>query len=109
MIARTMNGLDTAFALLADPARRRLLVTLWEHDDGSGTKPIPLDRLLGDREHRTMRVRMYHVHLPKLADERIVEWDRESNTVATGPRFDVVRPLLELLENNPNAVPNEWL
>lgn len=42
-------------------------------------------------------LRLYHVHLPKLADYGFIEWERDAHVVAKGPRFDEMTPLLELL------------
>jgi len=43
---------------------------------------------------------VYHNHLPKLDDLGFVSWDRENGVVATGPQFEEIRPLLELLADN---------
>lgn len=42
-------------------------------------------------------LRLHHVHLPHLTEHGYVEWSRDAGLVRAGPRFDEVRPLLELL------------
>lgn len=105
---------DNAFKAMADPQRRSLLVEL--HDDG----PLRVPELTGvSRELSAANeafldeylsgsvevadadedlVRMHLVHLPTLAEDGFVEWDSESNVVKKGPRFDEVRPLLDLVD-----------
>lgn len=43
---------------------------------------------------------LHHVHLPKLAHAGYIEWDRDSNVVARGPRYNEIEPLLELLREH---------
>ena len=104
---------DDVFDALAAGSRRHLLIELATHDPyhvpelsdgslevaeadegllrthlaGSGTIPGVNDDLL----------RMHYVHLPKLVDYGFVEWDRDAHVVTKGPRFDDLRPILELL------------
>lgn len=80
------------FGVLTDETRRRVLEIL----DGSPAAVSEQDlaeRLAvraGSSESgaetsdvaASLRVRLYHVHLPKLADHGIVDWDREEETVA---------------------------
>jgi hypothetical protein len=47
---------------------------------------------------------MRHVHLPKLDAAEYVDWDRETDDVRPGPRFDEIRPLLEVLLENRDRV-----
>ena len=104
---------EDVFDALADSRRRQVLVELLtdnpqhvpelsersqeiaEADEGllqqhlSGSPGIPA----GDEE----LLRLYYVHLPKLADYGFIEWDRDAHVVTKGPRFDEMKPLLELL------------
>lgn len=50
-------------------------------------------------------IRMYHVHLPKLAAHGFIKWERDAHTVTKGPRFDEVRPLLEGAADHPETSP----
>lgn len=98
--------IDTMFDALADPRRRRLLVDLLEHNPQQVEKPpgSPRERDAAEREW----IETHHVHLPKLADYGFVEWDREEDTVTKGPKFDEIRPALELLDDNRDVLPAEW-
>ncbi|ELZ14037.1 hypothetical protein C478_07839 [Natrinema thermotolerans DSM 11552] len=97
---------DDAFDALANSHRRRLLLSLLTHN--------PQDVSTVDGRHWEIAetgdelTRKYHVHLPKLADYGYIEWHREAGNVVKGPRFDEIRPLLELLDDNRDELPDGW-
>ncbi|WP_123538017.1 DUF7344 domain-containing protein [Halosimplex salinum] len=113
-----MIGASELFGILADDMRRRLLLLLFETEpvtvpDGVLTRSAaasPTARADGRGSHqsrRTVEVRLYHVHLPKLVAAGVVEWEREANLVRRGPEFEAVEPLLELLSENAAKLPQE--
>nr|WP_233510394.1 MULTISPECIES: hypothetical protein [unclassified Haloferax] len=54
----------------------------------------------GGRNRDRLKVELFHIHLPKLADAGFVEWNRHRGSVARGPRFDEIEPLLRFLDEN---------
>lgn len=103
MTHRTVDpSLDATFDALGDRYRRRLLVALLEREPRHAT-----DAFDGDVPEARIEVR--HQHLPKLATTGFVEWDRETNELWRGNRFDEVRPLLELLSANDDDLPDDWV
>lgn len=66
------------------------------------TGPLEIDDV--DKES----IRLYHNHLPKLVDYGFIEWNRDENKVQKGPKFDEIRPLLVLLEENRETFPDDW-
>lgn len=72
-----------------------------------------LDEFLSDSQDITgtdkPAIRLYHIHLPKLAAAGFIEWDREANKVEKGPQFEEIRPLLELMEEHRETLPDGWL
>ncbi|WP_433634075.1 DUF7344 domain-containing protein [Halomicrococcus sp. NG-SE-24] len=102
--------MDTVLDVLANKYRRRVLVTLLEHNPQDDDDPkIPADIDLGDEELEALRTHMTHTHLPKLEDMGFIEWDRDVNTVRKGSQFDEVQPLLELIENHTDELPDDCL
>lgn len=98
---------DEVMDALSDGRRRKLLVALLDH----GTLEVsPVGS--GDAETRTNAVEriatMNHVHLPKLVEYRFIDWDGQSREVERGPKFDEIRPLLELLDDHEDELPLEW-
>jgi hypothetical protein len=53
--------------------------------------------------------RMVHAHLPTLEDPDLVEWDRDDEVVPRGPRFDEIRPPLELMADHEDDLPDDRL
>lgn len=51
-------------------------------DDDAG---IPARDAVTDEDPVRLEIRMIHVHLPKLDDAGVVEWDRETTEVRKGP------------------------
>jgi len=92
---------DELFELLSNARRRRVRSFLHEADDGA----VALDELVdhvvrqgtdgesGDRE--AAAVALHHVHLPKLADGGVIEYDSRTETVRYrgGPEHDRLREL----------------
>jgi predicted transcriptional regulator len=92
-------SLDLLFEMVADRDRRRLLVALHEigrpERNGHPDSEVTIDpNALGLR-----KTTMVHVTLPKLERAGLIEWDRDRSAVSRGPRFEGVRPLLELLDS----------
>ena len=105
---------DEAFEPLADGQRRELLIEVLE----SGRYDVPelsdasqeiaeanrgflreylstaRESSAGDKE----LIRMHLVHIPTLADDRFIEWNRDDHVVTKGPRFDELVPVLELID-----------
>lgn len=117
-----MPDVSTLFELLADVTRRRVLFQLCGTEsirvpedvrpDGTGASsgtatapetrpPFHLD------DHRSLRVELYHRHLPKLADAGLVDWDAETGVVVRGDRFATVEPALRLLDDNADVFSGE--
>lgn len=99
--AVTTATTDELFALLTDVHRRRVLVSLL---DDSVVDP---ETALLDED--CSAVELQHAHLPKLDDAAVVDWDRGDGAVRRGPQFESIRPTLELLADNPDHLPSNWL
>jgi predicted transcriptional regulator len=99
-------SMDDVLDSMANEQRRTLLVALLEHNPQDDT---PLVDAESDAAAVERLVTMQHVHLPKLADYGIIEWDRETHEVTKGPKFDEIRPLLELLAEHEDELPADWL
>ncbi|MFH5802123.1 ArsR family transcriptional regulator [Haladaptatus sp. CMAA 1911] len=104
------TSLDSVLDAIANKYRRRLLVALLEHNPQDDDDPqIPADVEFEGEDLESLQIQMTHTHLPKLEDAGFIEWDRATNTVRKGPRFEEIRPLLELMHNHADELPDEWL
>ncbi len=90
--------MDTQFEALANVHRRRLLVSLTEHNPQAAQPVASNASITTDDERR--KIQMHHVHLPKLEAYGYITWDRETNQVVKGPAFDEIEPLLTVLIEN---------
>jgi hypothetical protein len=55
------------------------------------------------------QISVNHSHLPKLADMGFIEWDRESGELSKGPEWEEIAPLLTLIYDHRDELPDEWL
>lgn len=99
---------DDALDALADVQRRELLLSLLEHNPQDDS-PVVIGDSESEVEALENLTEMNHVHLPKLVEYGFIEWDKENNEVMKGPEFAEIRPLLELLDDHSNELPDGWL
>ncbi|WP_394743175.1 DUF7344 domain-containing protein [Natronococcus roseus] len=102
--------MDNLLDVLANKYRRRVLVALLEHNPQNDHDPQIPDSVNHEaKDLESLMINMRHTHLPKLEEAGFIEWNRETNTVKKGPQFEEIRPLLELMENHADELPDDWL
>ena len=111
---------DSSFDALSNERCRELLVSLLDGDRrtvpelSEDTREIANSNEELLRKHLDSRreisgvdedlLRLRLVHLPKIAGYGFVEWNPDANVASRGPRFDDLRPLLEMIDD-PREVP----
>ncbi|TMT81459.1 ArsR family transcriptional regulator [Haloterrigena sp. H1] len=103
------TDLGTILTTLADQSRRRLLMSLIEHNPQEDKVNIPEDIHMGEKELEALQSEFFHMHLPKLESEGYIRWKKDSHEVVKGPEFDEIRPLLELISNHQDELPDGWI
>lgn len=98
---------DTAFRLLANRHRRRFLLRFTEIDPNEEVA-VPDDLAFLGEDMETIATELRHTHLPMLSEAGVVDWDRGASTVRRGPLFDELEPLLDLLIERRDRLPDEW-
>lgn len=98
--------LNDALDALAHSQRRKLLFSLLDHDPQTDS-PVPAAN--SEDETNTQIVKMHHVHLPKLADYGFIDWNQETHEVTKGPNFGKIDPLLKLLADHEDDLPEIWV
>lgn len=105
--AETISS-DDIMEAMAHIQRRKLLLALLE-ENPQDDKPV----VVADSDSETAAIgrliSMNHVHLPKLVEYGFIEWDQETHEVMKGPQFDEIRPLLELLDDHEDELPDDWI
>jgi len=89
--------IDDHFDALADEQRREVLLAILDknpRDDRSVTTTVRAN------EERSRATKLHHVHLPKLEEYGLIDWNRGRHEITKGPLFDQIRPLLVFLEEN---------
>ena len=109
----SLNGLarvplDDALEALRHIQRRKLLFGLLDREplvDHPTTPPDSED----ETDTLDRLVAMKHVHLPKLVEYGFIDWNRDTLDVTKGPKFGEIVPLLELLADHEDELPEGWL
>lgn len=104
----TTTTLETVFTVLSDPTRRRILENIRAHNPRTSAEITLEDFVTSNDDRDHLRIELYHAHLPKLASEDFIDWDRKTGTITRGPKFEEICPLLTLLEEHEEKLPGEW-
>lgn len=90
--ANAHASLDDVLVALSNAQRRKLL-------DSLNADSPPTD---AENSGTTLDydIAMHHIHLPILADRRLINWNRETNRVTKGPNFEMAEAILEFLEDS---------
>lgn len=107
-----MGEYDEVFEALSEHHRRQLLVELLltpqRIPEPTGAAQEMLDAneaLLREQLTRAGSIRdvdeyvvsMHSIHLPKLAEDELITWHRETDLITQGPNFGDAKPFLKLL------------
>lgn len=104
---RTILSIDQLLDVLASNYRRRIVRQL---SDGSAITLDSLvtsitgarmdDRSMGEApDYESTRIALCHSHLPKLVDSDVIAFDRETETIASGPQLRTATTVLDAIEN----------
>jgi hypothetical protein len=101
------DHLDTYLQLVADRNRRILLQKLRLEANGKVHIDDLVDQLQGEGPANNLRsdreqlaIRLYHAHLPKLAEHGVVEYDLEDGTI----KYQSDEELEAILDSLPDEV-----
>lgn len=103
------SHVSRVFEVLANRYRRQLLLAMSETNPQNDGDLDPLGLL--EQEDMTddldvTQVSLHHVHLPKLADMGFIEWNHESGELSKGPNWAEIAPLLRLMRNHQDELPD---
>jgi Ser-tRNA(Ala) deacylase AlaX len=96
------------FDALKHPYRRRILMLVSEGNPRDEDEFDVEDLATEDDDLELFTTELYHAHLPKLADAGYVEWDEDTHTVRRGPNFEEIAPLLRLMDDHRDELPDGW-
>lgn len=105
-------SLDTMFDELWNIHGHRILVAIADQNPPTEDEFTPASLAADeadDDDRNGVNTELDNVHLPKLAEHGYIEWDPESQTIWRGPNFDEIAPLLRLVDDHRDELPEGWL
>jgi hypothetical protein len=102
------TSFDSRLDALGHIDRRRLLLALL-HANAEGDLPVGVEQLEHATAENSSQLSMHHAHLPKLDDHGFIDANLNHYSVTPGPRFEEIKPLLDLLDTNRVQLPDDWL
>lgn len=105
---------DRAVNALGHRYRRRLLVALLDHNPQDEDDAQEAEDALGtvagaQSDAELIETELIHNHLPRLEELGYITWDREAGDIGRGPNWDEIEPLLRLLREHGEDLPDGWL
>ncbi|TKX79084.1 hypothetical protein EXE53_17715 [Halorubrum sp. SD626R] len=103
---------ETALELLTNQQRRQILRRVADTPDGTTVDQLTQHLRGADSfhpngngsvEHR--RIELHHVHLPKLQEASVIEYDTGQGTVRRGREFQEVLDLLKAIDDHREDIP----
>lgn len=98
------TGFDQIAEALGDRARRQVLVELLDHNPVDQREALGKNNTNADKKRE---IQLYHSHLPKLDDMDYIEWDRDHGTIVKGSNWEEIEPMVRLLNENKDRIPND--
>jgi hypothetical protein len=102
------SRLDWMFDALKHPYRRRILMLVSEHNPRDEDEFTIENLATDDEDLELLTTALYHTHLPKLVDAGYIEWDEGSHIIRRGPNFEEIAPLLRLMDDHQDELPEGW-
>lgn len=96
-------GVDRAANILRSRHRRRILLGL-----AADRVEREADVAMRRPDQGKIMSELRSTHLPMLAEEGIIEWDRETGEIRKGPNFEEIEPILRLLQEHDDELPPFW-
>lgn len=84
-------------------------MALLEHNPQDDGDQDPLDILVDGQAADNLEISIIHNHLPTLSEMGFIEWDRETNEISKGPKWDEIAPVLTLIHEHRDELPDGWL
>jgi hypothetical protein len=109
MEKQDQRSVNDVLDALSNPYRRQLLVALVEHNPQDDDDHDPLDILTQAEEAAVLESELVHTHLPKLEDMDYISWDKNTNKISKGPNWDEIAPILKLMHDHRDELPEGWL
>jgi DNA-binding transcriptional ArsR family regulator len=96
---------ETALELLTNQQRRQILRRVADAPDGTTVDQLTqhlggADSLRSDGNGSAEGIELHHVHLPKLREASVIEYDTDRGSVRRGREFQAVLGLLKAIDDH---------
>lgn len=98
---------DELFEMLSVAPRRRILAALKKRNPRQEDE-FETQAFARNDEFERYVLELTHNHLPELDAANFIDWDRETDTIVRGSRFEEIEPLLRLLQEHQDELPDDW-
>lgn len=104
------GGVDlaTVFRSLNDHSRRQILEALRKRNPRQGAEFSTAEFLPNGEDRDSVEVQLRHTHLPLLDDAGFIDWNAEMGTITRGPKFEEIEPMLGLMADHQDELPEGW-
>jgi hypothetical protein len=102
------STLDQLFNALSHPYRRRILTAIATTNPRGEDDFTPAEFAGDDEKLEVFLTALHHNHLPHLDEAGFIDWDRETQAIRRGPRYDEIAPLVELMIAHEDELPADW-
>lgn len=101
--------LDRLLVSLSHSTRRSILLTLAEDNPRDRDEFTSPEFDVDDGDFELFAAEVTYDHLPQLDRAGLIDWDRDTDTITRGPNFEEVRPLITLIRDHQEELPDDWL
>lgn len=102
------SSFDEMFDVLGHACRRWLLTQLSDVGARDGVESLSEEQILDNDVLEPFIEEMFDTHLPMLTKAKFIVWDENDRVIERGPRFDEIVPLIELIIEHEDELPDEW-
>ncbi|MFD1589298.1 ArsR family transcriptional regulator [Halorientalis brevis] len=102
------TSLSEVFGVLTNGTRRQMLLELADHNPRTEAEFEGEEFAAEGDNLDSLKIKLYHTHLPALADVGFINWDSQTGTITRGPRFGEIEPLLTLIDNHQEELQTDW-
>ncbi|RLM63324.1 hypothetical protein [Halorubrum sp. Atlit-26R] len=98
---------DTVFKSLSVEPRRQLIVSLLDTPPDQSV-PLPESAAMPNipLDPEELRVELYHIHLPILAENGFITWETDPLVASRGPRFNELAVVFDALHSEAANIPD---
>jgi hypothetical protein len=104
---RVTENWDAVFQAVTAEPRRQLIVSLLDAGPGRSVS-LPESAINPNvpSDPENLRLELYHIHLPKLAEMKFITWETDPFVASRGPKFDQVAVVFEALHAEATMIPD---